>query len=99
MKHVFNLILFFIFTGSLIVLTSCEEDGGSIVPPNNPGTETVVVSGYISQNTTWTADKIYELSGYVVVDSGATLTIEAGTIVKARTGSGAPVNHLIPVSV
>jgi len=96
MKNLFNSIYLFALAGSLLVLASCgEDDGGSTIPPINPDTETVVVSGYISQNTTWTADKIYELAGYVVVDSGATLTIEAGTIVKARTGSGAASSALV----
>jgi len=45
------------------------------------------VSGTISTNTTWTADKIYLLRGYVLVDNNATLTIQPGTIIKgaART--------------
>ena len=50
--------------------------------------ETVVVSGAITSNTTWSSDKIYELANKVVVDNGATLTIEAGTIVKGREGTG-----------
>ncbi|MEC7267843.1 MAG: hypothetical protein VXV82_04410, partial [Bacteroidota bacterium] len=96
MKNLFNSIYLFVLAGGFLFLTSCgEDDGGSTTPPINPGTETVVISGYISQNTTWTADKIYELAGYVVVDSGATLTIEAGTIVKARTGSGAASSALV----
>lgn len=40
------------------------------------------VSGYITSNTSWTKDKIYLISGFVYVTNGATLTIEAGTLVK-----------------
>ncbi|WBO83671.1 T9SS type A sorting domain-containing protein [Hymenobacter yonginensis] len=36
----------------------------------------------ITQNTTWTRNNIYVLNGCVYVNSGATLTIEAGTIIK-----------------
>jgi len=36
----------------------------------------------ITTNTTWTADKIYLLKGFVFVSNGATLTIEPGTIIK-----------------
>lgn len=53
-----------------------------------PVTPTVVVSGVIDENTTWTPDNIYELAGRVIVATGVTLTIEAGTLVKGREGSG-----------
>ncbi|MBB6239511.1 hypothetical protein HDC90_004164 [Pedobacter sp. AK013] len=36
----------------------------------------------INTNTTWTADKIYLLKGFVFVSNNATLTIEPGTIIK-----------------
>ena len=42
----------------------------------------VPVSGNITSNTTWTKDNIYLLTGFVYVKSGATLTIEAGTLIK-----------------
>lgn len=59
-----------------------------------PPIEVVVVSGFVA-TTTWTKDKIYELAGRVVVDSGATLTIDAGTVIKGRTGAGAAASALI----
>lgn len=40
------------------------------------------VSGEITSNTTWTKDKVYLLNGWVYVRSGATLTIEAGTLIR-----------------
>lgn len=42
----------------------------------------VVVSGYITTNTTWTKDNIYLLTGFVYVSGNATLTIEPGTLIK-----------------
>ncbi len=51
------------------------------------------VSGTITSNTTWTADKVYRLSGKVLV-SGATLTIEAGTTVIGAAGTGANASWL-----
>ncbi len=42
----------------------------------------VVPAGTITANTTWTRNNIYLLNGFVYVDGGATLTIEAGTIIK-----------------
>lgn len=44
----------------------------------------IVVSGNITSNQTWTNDNIYLLSGYVFIKSGATVTIEPGTIIKGE---------------
>lgn len=46
-----------------------------------------IVSGHISTNTTWGNDKIYRLDGFVYVDSNATLTIQAGTIIRGIKGT------------
>ena len=66
--------------------TSCTK---STTPPDEPPltSGTVEVSGDISTNTTWTADKIYTLKGFVYVTNGATLTINAGTIIKGDKAS------------
>lgn len=55
----------------------------------------VAVTGAIIENTTWTNDNIYQLNQKVVVDNGATLTIEAGTIVKGSPGTGSLASALI----
>ncbi len=55
----------------------------------------VIVSGKIAQNTTWSASNRYLLSGYVFVTSGATLTIEPGTVVQGRVSSGANAAALV----
>lgn len=44
-------------------------------------TQSVPVSGTISSNTTWTADKRYVLSDFVGVAAPAVLTIEPGTVI------------------
>ncbi|NVO83456.1 T9SS type A sorting domain-containing protein [Hymenobacter terrestris] len=44
----------------------------------------VSVAGNITTNTTWTRTNIYLLADYVNVKSGATLTIEPGTIILGR---------------
>lgn len=69
-----------------------EEDCCCSYSDDNTNT---VVSGAITTNTTWTADNIYELAGKVVVESGATLTINPGTIVKGRTGTGSLASALV----
>lgn len=45
------------------------------------------ITGNISSNTTWSSDKVWNITGKVIVKSGSTLTIEAGTIVKATEGT------------
>lgn len=47
---------------------------------------TITIQGTISNDTTWTSDSIYVLDGQVQVTNGATLTIEAGTLIKANPG-------------
>ena len=42
----------------------------------------VTVSGDITTNTTWSKTNTYLLNGFVYVKNGATLTIEAGTVIK-----------------
>jgi len=48
----------------------------------------VPVSGDITTNTSWTNNNIYILLGEVKVKSGATLTIQEGTIIKGDKASG-----------
>jgi hypothetical protein len=52
-----------------------------------PSNQEVVVSGNITSNTTWTADKTYILQGFVYVKNCATLTIQPGTQIKGDKGS------------
>ena len=63
----------------LITVTSCSKKEQDEPTSSNGMTE---VKGDISASTKWTADKIYFLKGTVYVTSGATLTIEPGTIIK-----------------
>ena len=52
-----------------------------------PSNQEQVVSGNITTNTTWTANKTYVLQGFVYVKNCATLTIEPGTVIKGDKGS------------
>ena len=47
------------------------------------------VTGIINVDYTFTKDKVWVLNGRVIVDAGATLTIEPGTIIKGAPGQGA----------
>jgi len=46
-------------------------------------------------NVTWTADNTYILEGFVFVNDGQTLTIEAGTVIKGKPGQEANASALI----
>jgi len=57
-----------------------------VTPAVDPSLEVVNISGNITENTTYTKDKTYILTGAVSVKSGATLTLEPGTIIRAVAG-------------
>ena len=56
---------------------------------------TVTDFGEGTGTTTWTKDKIYLINGFVFVNEGQTLTIEAGTIIKGKSGQGENASALI----
>lgn len=56
---------------STVATATTEEDE----EPSN----IVEVTANVTTNTTWTADKVYLLKGFIKVANGATLTIQAGT--------------------
>lgn len=86
-----------ITTLALSGLVSCDKKD-SITDNNddNNNSGLVELSGNISQNTTWTANKSYLMIGQTFVDSGVTLTIEAGTTIKSQADDG---NGLAPALV
>lgn len=77
--------------------TEAEEDDGSCTYDDDaPVDESMVmVNANITSDVTWTADKVYILQTRVAVESGATLTIEPGTIIKGEAGTGANATALI----
>ena len=92
----------------LFLIISCSGDDDPVieyvtVTETVTETETVVVDPYadstlegnITSDTTLDASKIWLLKGRVSVVSGSTLTIPAGTILKAASGTGADATTLI----
>ncbi|SUJ04916.1 Uncharacterised protein [Sphingobacterium spiritivorum] len=79
---------FLLFSLSALLLagackkTTISDNGPDTEKPGTNNGNVVEISGEITSNTTWTADKIYLLKGFVYVSNGATLTIEPGTIIK-----------------
>lgn len=85
-----------------IGFTSCtDEKEEEIVNPTATeyaeanGEVTVTDKGEGTGTITWTADKEWILNGFVFVNEGQTLTIEAGTLVKGSAGTGENASALI----
>jgi len=75
----------------VLVFQGCRESdyildtGDTNIADNGTGTGTV----------TWTKDREYILEGFVFVNDGQTLTIEAGTVVRFKAGEGENASALI----
>lgn len=74
--------------GSIVIEgdTINNDNGGGTTPP--PTNEVVVLQGSITTDLTLESAKTYELKGGVTVESGATLTIQAGTKIIAGSENG-----------
>ncbi len=64
---------------------SCSSDSSTDPGQINNGPGAATLSGNISASRTLSADTVYTLSGYVKVQSGAVLTIPAGTKIVGDT--------------
>jgi hypothetical protein len=91
MKNLFNSFLLLAMFG--FMLTSCGDDDDNTIVGPDPSENTI--SGLITENKTLTNDRVWELNGRTTVASGATLTIEEGTIIKGLSGQGANASVLI----
>ncbi len=83
-------------------LSSCKSgnDDPSPSPGPNPSPSEVPTVDVFSQSggtnsVTWSEDTIYILRGFVFVNEGQTLTIEAGTVIKGQSGQGSSASALI----
>lgn len=70
-----------------LVLIGCE---GTIKTPSE-----IIISGTIAQDSHWTANTVYVLDQQVTVPSGVSLTIDAGTIIKANPGEASTTSMLV----
>jgi hypothetical protein len=95
MKNRFMLLSLLFGFGMAVSFTSCDDDDNNDDNNNTIDTGNVVVTENITENTTWTSDKVYQLGGRISVEAGATLTIEPGTIIKGEAGTGANATALV----
>ena len=99
MKTNFLNILLVVVLGIATIFTSCKKKDDKPTNDGNskPTTNVVKINddGNGIGNQTWTSDKIYLLDGFCFVNSGQTLTIQPGTVIKAKSGQGADASALI----
>lgn len=101
-------LLYFLFV-PLVGLNSCTEEGCTNKDATNYNKDADkddgsceyesdldnLISSNITTNTTWKKGEVYVLANRIVVEDGATLTIEPGTIIKGQAGTGANATALI----
>ena len=68
----------FVAATAVLALAACSDDDDPVGPGPTP-TGAAVLNGSINANRTLSADTVYTIRGFVYVNSGATLTIPAGT--------------------
>ena len=91
-----------------VSFTACKKNEGASSAFSNRSTSAadysqsslpvVAVSGDITSSVTWTAGNVYELSGVVTVRSGATLTIQPGTYIKASVNTPGVQNGVLVIA-
>jgi hypothetical protein len=59
--------------------------------------QVIYVSGNITTNTTWSSGNIYVVEGHVTVNSGVTLTVQEGVIIKFADNKMMGVNGVLKV--
>ncbi len=74
----------------LLVATGCRHSDFNIEQ-----TEVITDLGGGTGTITWTKDKSYLISGFIFVNDGQVLTIEPGTVIRAKTGQGSLSSALI----
>ena len=89
MRYIATLSLFaFLFASVNVAQAQCD------CPPVADRPIVTIAAGGTG-TTNWTCDNTYVIDGYVFVQDGQVLTIDAGTVVKGAAGSGADAAALI----
>ena len=80
-----------------MISTSCKKEEVAKIDntPTIVSENSVTKSGDIKKDEIWYSDSIYYLDGKVIVREGATLTIQAGTIIKGKDGTATMASALI----
>ena len=78
-----DFLVFLVFT---VGVAGCSKSTDSNVPINEPPRERVLVSGPITEDAVWESGKEYYVTGDIVVEQGATLTIQPACCRQAGCG-------------
>lgn len=70
------------------ILKTLATSAAGVVAMGSANAAEILVNADIAVSTTWTADNCYNLQKQIYVLPGATLTIEAGTVLASTTGIG-----------
>lgn len=79
-------IIFIALMGFVLIFSGCDQVDDALNPDEPGSGGDTEHSGTISKNETWTKDKVHIIDGYLTIEN-ATLTIEAGTVVKFKENS------------
>ena len=89
---------YFLLSMAIFAFSACSDDDPAPVDPVDPVdpvSETINVTGMLQGTHNWTSNNTYILNQKVVVDAGATLNIEAGTVIKGSAGQGSLASALV----
>ncbi|MCD4731571.1 MAG: hypothetical protein K8R74_13285, partial [Bacteroidales bacterium] len=87
-----NINYLFLLVFVFLIIISCDRKSDYIT---ESGYDVIIDNGGGTGTTTWTKDKNYLLDGFVFVNDGQVLTIEEGTVIRAKTGQGENASALI----
>lgn len=93
--------IFILLLAVFTMLNGCKNKDENTDPKatqfidNGDGTVTIIDKGKGIGTVTLTADKVWILEGFVFVNEGQVLTIEPGTLIKGKPGTGENASALI----
>ncbi|ARV06827.1 hypothetical protein BTO04_09075 [Polaribacter sp. SA4-10] len=89
-KSIFKTLNIAVFSIAALMLTNCGSDDPIIIPaPSSLVVENLnsgIMSGNLDEDFTLNSNQIYNLNSSFIIESGATLTIPAGTRIQAING-------------
>jgi hypothetical protein len=85
-----------LFAAASLLFFSCNEGTKEVIKEIEvTDTTIVVVTDDVSADAEWVSGKTYILDGRIAVLDGATLTIQAGTVIKGEAGTGSNASALV----